>query len=377
MTEVEPLARGRLHVCLIASELLGWGKAGGYGFATRSIARGLAERGHRATVVLPCPRGKRPARFELDGFEVIAYARSELLRSGRIFSAVDADVYHSQEPSVASYFARRAMAHRAHLVTSRDPRVWRDWWIEFLHPTFNRLRTLPTIAVYENPLTYTAVRKADAVFVPAHCLVEKSTRKYRLREAATFLPTPIDVPGSVRKSTMPVVCFVGRLDRRKRPEKFLDLAARFPNVTFKVAGDSQDREYEQALHQRYAHLSNLQFLGFVDQFNHPRLSALYAESWVMVNSAAREGLPNSFIEAAGHACAIVSELDPDAFVSRFGAIAENGDYAAALAHLLADDRWREQGERGRHYVQNTNQQALAIERHLAVYAEAVRNKEPR
>jgi hypothetical protein len=84
------------------------------------------------------------------------------------------------------------MPRRVPLVTTRDPRVWRDWWIEVSHPNFSRLRTLPTIAVYENPLTYSAVRSADRVFVPAPRLVEKTTRKYRLRVPARFLPTPID-----------------------------------------------------------------------------------------------------------------------------------------------------------------------------------------
>jgi glycosyltransferase involved in cell wall biosynthesis len=359
--------RAPLRVCLVASELLGWGKAGGYGFATRSIARGLAAAGHRVTVVLPCPRGKSPSRFELDGFQVIAYARRELLRSGDIFREVDAEIYHSQEASVASFVAWRALPQRVHLVTSRDPREWRDWWIDFSHPTFSRLRTLVTIAVYENPLTRLLIRRAHGVFVPARCLIEKAARKYGLRKPPGFLPTPITMPEQPIKASKPVVCFVGRLDRRKRPEMFLELAARFPEVIFKVAGDSQDPQYERELHSRYGHQPNLQFLGFIDQFSDPRLSELYAESWVMINTAAREGLPNSFIEAAGHGCAIVSELDPDGFASRFGAQVSNGDYAAALRYLLEDGRWRERGHAGRSYVQRTNAPAVAIKKHLTVY----------
>ena len=367
----KPSVEKVLHVCLIASELLGWGKAGGYGFATRSIAQGLVAAGQRVTVVLPCPLGKEPGRFELDGFEVIAYPRSELLRSGKVFAALDADIYHSQEPSVASYFANKAVPHRVHLVTSRDPRLWRDWWVEFSHPTFSYLRTLPTIAVYENPLTYAAVRRADAVFVPAHYLVDKTTSKYRLKREARFMPTPIRVPESVRKAEEATVCFVGRLDRRKRPELFLDLAEQFPDVTFKVAGASQDPAFENQLHQRYGHLPNLQFMGFVDQFDDQRLSDLYSKSWIMVNTAAREGLPNSFLEAAGHGCAIISELDPDAFVRSFGALASDGDYAKALRELLGGERWRSCGELGRNYVLQTNEPNIAIGKHLAAYRQAL------
>jgi glycosyltransferase involved in cell wall biosynthesis len=366
-----------LKVCLVASELLGWGGAGGFGFATRGIARGLASLGHDVSVILPCPRGKAPERFELDGFRVVSYPRKSLLSSGSLFRALDADIYHSQEPSVATYLAQRAAPDKVHLVTLRDPRDWGDWWIEFNHPTFSRPRALLTIAAYQNPFTYRAVRKADAAFVPAKCLVEKARRKYRLDKPPVFLPTPVQVPASVHKSGRPTVCFVGRLDRRKCPERFIDLAARFPEALFKVAGTSQDPQYQRELELRCKGLANLEMLGFIDQFGDSRLSQLLSESWVMVNTSGREGLPNSFIEAAGHGCAIVSELDPDHFTSRYGEIATGGDFAGALSRLLESGVWAERGARGREYVQRTNDPQIAIARHLDHYRAAMAAKPSR
>ena len=357
----------RLKVCLIASELLGWGKAGGYGFATRGIARGLAERGHEVSVVLPCPRGMEPGRFELDGFQVVSYPRRKLFASSRLFRALDADVYHSQEPSLASYLAQRAIPEKTHLVTLRDPRDWHDWWIEFNHPTFSRTRALLTIGVYQNPLTYRAIRNADAAFVPAKCLVDKATRKYGLDGPPGFLPTPVQMPVKIQKADRPTVCFVGRLDRRKRPERFIDLAEQFPAVTFKMAGVSQDPDYQRQIDRRCEGLANLELLGFVDQFRDARLSRLLNESWVMVNTSGREGLPNSFIEAAGHGCALVSELDPDQFTSRFGELVTEGDFGHALKQLLDSGAWRERGARGRAYVQSTNDPDTAIAQHLEQY----------
>jgi len=372
-----PHSAAPLKVCLIASELLGWGRAGGFGFATRGIARALAGRGHEVSVILPCPRGKTPERFELDGFQVISYPRKTLLASGKLFRAVDADIYHSQEPSLATYLAQRAVPARVHLVTLRDPRDWHDWWIEFNHPTFSRPRALLTIGAYQNPFTYRAVRSADAAFVPANCLVDKAQRKYGLPGPPQFLPTPVEIPAAVHKADRPTVCFVGRLDRRKRPERFIDLAAQFPQALFKVAGTSQDPTYQEELVRRSAGLGNLELLGFIDQFGDQRLSRLLSESWVMVNTSGREGLPNSFIEAAGHGCAIVSELDPDHFASQFGAIAVGGDFAGALRRLLDSGAWRERGERGRDYVRRTNDPQIAIDRHLEQYRAAIAAKSSR
>jgi len=368
------MSKTRLKICLIASELLGWGKAGGFGFATRSIARGLATEGHRVTVTLPCPRGEKPGEFELDGFRVLSYPRREMLACGRIYRALDADIHHSQEPSIASYIAQRAAPEKVHLVTLRDPRDRRDWWIEINHPTFSRRRALLTVAVYENPLIYWAVRKADGAFVPARCLVDKAQTKYRLQRPPQFLPTPVETPEQIHKAEHPTVCFVGRLDRRKRPERFLALAEQFPQVLFKVAGVSQDPDYERRLMNRYQGRDNLRFLGFIDQFSDNRLKRLLSESWVLVNTSEREGLPNSFIEAAGHGCALVSELDPDNFTSRFGEIATGGDFAGALAHLLQSGDWRRRGTEGRRYVQSTNGPNAAIEAHLAKYRAALAAK---
>jgi hypothetical protein len=91
----------------------------------------------------------------------------------------------------------------------------------------------------------------------------------------------------------------------------------------------------------------------------------------VVNTAAREGLPNAFIEAAAHRCAILSEVDPDGFASRFGARVEGGDFAGGLAWLLERDRWRERGTRGYAHVRDTFELRQAVDQHLAVYDELV------
>ena len=87
----------------------------------------------------------------------------------------------------------------------------------------------------------------------------------------------------------------------------------------------------------------------------------------MVNTAAREGLPNPFLEAAAHRCAILSAVDPDGFASRFGRRVEGDDFAAGLRWLLAEGRWREQGERGHAFVRDTFELGRAVERHLEAY----------
>ncbi|MCP5368082.1 MAG: glycosyltransferase family 4 protein [Hyphomicrobiales bacterium] len=361
-----------MKVCLICAEFLGWGRAGGFGFATRAIGRGLAARGVQVTAVVPFPPGRDEAEQEVDGIRVLGYPPRDHGRAAALFRGCDADVYHSQQESLATHVAQRAMPGRAHVVTCRDPRDWSDWWIEFKHPSRSRARLLATMAYYENPVTRAALRRADAVFVPAMFLRQKVRRRFGLAKEPGFLPTPIAVPETVQKATEPTVCFIGRLDRRKRPGRFLDLAARFPHVRFLAVGMAQDPRFQANLETTYGNIPNLEFTGFIDQFADPRHGQILARSWVLVNPAAREGLPNVFIEAAAHRCALVSSLDPDGFVSRFGDLAADEDYGAALARLLKGDAWRRLGEEGHRYVARTNAPDIAIQRHMDVYGEVMK-----
>jgi hypothetical protein len=91
----------------------------------------------------------------------------------------------------------------------------------------------------------------------------------------------------------------------------------------------------------------------------------------LINTSAREGLPNTYMEAAGHRCAILSAVDPDGFASRFGRHAPNGDFEPALRMLLTDDLWRRQGDAGFNYVNETYEAGKAIDRQVALYEKVV------
>ena len=359
------------HVCLISTEILGWGKAGGYGFVVRMMGTELVKRGYRVTAVIPQPRDVVGSGALLDGIEVRSYPRLSFSRGVALFREADADIYHSHEPSLGGWLAMRAMPHSKHLVTSQDPRLLRDWWIEFRHPTYSSFQVLKTAAYYENPLTRLSVRAAQRVMVPAHYLKEIVARKYRLADQPIFMPTPIRVPPSVSKADRPTVCYLGRLDRRKQPERFLRLAAAFPEVRFICVGEAQDSRYGDHLRRQYGGQPNLEMTGFIDQFRDSRVSEILASSWVLINTSAREGLPNTYMEAAGHGCAILSAVDPDGFASKFGAHVPDGDFAAGLRMLLTGDMWRRQGDAGFNYVNATYEVNKAIDRQVGLYEEVL------
>lgn len=355
-----------MHICFICVESFAWGKYGGFGRATRNIANGLTKRGVTVSVVVPGRQGQGPME-PLDGFKVYSFPPSSFWLAQRLLRDRNADIYHSSEPSLLTDLAQRARPDRKHVITSRDPRDFQDWWMELVHPSLNRFQVVANYLYEANALVSRAVRRADAVYAAAKCLIPKTRRLYRLQEDPVFLPTPTAVPPVVRKASTPTVCYMARLDRRKRPEIFLELAKEYPDVAFILAGQSRNPRYQEKLLRPYRHLSNLEIAGFVDPFRSERHSEILGRSWIMVNCATREALPNSFLEAGAHRCAILSEVDPDGFASEFGCRVDDGDFRKGFEFLLQGDNWRSRGERGFEHVSRTFESAEAINRHVAAY----------
>jgi len=318
------------------------------------------------TAVVPRRADQKKVEM-LDGIRVLGFESRRPFSALELFLEADADIYHSQEPSFGTYLARRAMPHRRHVITFRDTRNLSDRWIEFTNPSLNYFKALASSFYEDNFLVHNAVRSADRWLAASKMLISKARKKYWLRDDPQFLASPIPFAETVQKSERPLVCFVARLDRIKRPHIFFELAGQFPEVDFVAAGAGQNSSFEAQLRTRYASLPNLELRGFVDQFDGSELSDLLSKSWILVNTSLKEALPTSFVEAAGHGCAILSELDPDGFSSNFGYYITDGDYAAGLRSLLSDGNWREKGRMGRQYCRETFAVDTSIKNHLNIY----------
>jgi len=361
------------RICLISVEIFAWGKYGGYGKSTRIIGRELVRRGYEVSAVVPRREGQQPEEW-LDGIKVYGLKPIEMLTSGAIYKRIKADIFHSCEPSIGTWLAMKAVPHAVHLVTCQDPKGYQEWIQEFSFPSKSRVQVLKNYLFEANVLVRSAVRAAHGVFVPAKYQCEKAKSIYNLKKDVEFLPTPVEMPDKVVKAESPVVLYMGRLDQRKRPELTLQLAKDFPEVLFKIAGKSRIPQYEIKLKEQFGHIPNVEFVGFVDQFKGDMHHQLFSQAWIHINTSVREGLPNSFIEAAGHQCAILSHVNPDDFASRFGYHAAGNDFHHGLEYLLSGNRWRELGMDGYAYVKSNYSLSFAVDAHVEVYQKIFRQK---
>lgn len=362
-----------MKICLISVEIFAWGKYGGFGRATRTIGRELVNRGIEVCAVVPQRNGQKPIE-KLDGITVYGFSPYFPWTARQLLKACNADIYHSCEPSHISYMALKTMPQKKHMVTFRDPRNFKDWRMEFDLPSLNRLQVLHNYFFENNFLVQRCIKRMDGVFTIAKYLVPKVKKMYHLNADPVFLPTPVAVADHIEKAPTPTVCYLARLDRRKRPTLFLDLAEKFPHVRFLVVGQSRDKQWEAFLYKKYEKIHNIHFMGFIDQFSSDEHAHIREKSWISVNTATREAMPNSILESAASKCAILSHVDPDGFASQFGYHAKNNDFEEGLRFLLEKDRWRERGENGYLYVKDTFETDAAIKKHINIYTQLLRGE---
>ena len=337
------------------------------------IGRELIKNGIEVYAVIP--RRKNQKEFEiLDGIKVFSFPNYNPFFAKKLFSNINADVYHSEEPSFGTYLAMKEMPTKIHIVTSRDTKFFIDWFKEFIHPSYNKLQVLANYLYEDNFFVKRSVQKANKVLCAAKFLNEKVKKKYSLKDDVEFLPTPIEIPQKeIIKSELPTVCFLSRWDKRKKPEIFFQLAKSFPEIKFIAVGKARNVNYDDYLRKKYSNLKNLTMTGFINQFETDEISKILAASWIIINTATREGLPNAFLEALAHKCAILSALNPEEVTERFGYYVKDGNFEAGLKKLLDNNNWRMKGEQGQDYIKENYELNKSIGYHIKTYENLLNN----
>lgn len=154
----------------------------------------------------------------------------------------------------------------------------------------------------------------------------------------------------------------------KRPEIFLDLAERLPELSFRmIAPTTQqtDPAFADALRARAAKLTNLELLPGMQR---PELLEQIASATAVVKTSLVEGMPNTFLESWARSVPVLSyEVDPDDRIvdERSGILAHGSlDELAAGAQQLWDDAAlrAELGSNGLRFVEATHSLAAVGDR---------------
>ena len=212
------------------------------------------------------------------------------------------------------------------------------------------------------------------IFSEAKFISEKAMKIFNLPITPDILLNPIEVLDLKReKYDEPTIVWVARWDPQKRPDMALLLAKQLPEVRFIMIGTANRtsahyENVEKYLNKEFHDLRNLTILGFVPE---ETKREIIGRSWVLLNTSIREGLPITFLEALAEGTPIVSYVDPDNYVSRFG-IKVNYDersFIVGIEQAVSERIFKKLGQYERSYALSEHALDVVMKKHIQIYKE--------
>ena len=354
--------------------------------------------GYLARMLLPKALGVKPENFHVcmgrskagaiskylladtrrteEGYKLIKLPRIKRLAAWIVNSY---DLVISIEATVPFIFHLDKLLKQKILFWVQDPREKIDW---------ERFATIKCASErnYYSQNDYDQVskcfREGVIKFVTqGRCLSEKAIRLYSLPQDTEidFLPNPIEIDfkRSEFEKKEDAIVFLGRLDTQKRGWIFCEIARRMPGYQFYVMGQSSD-DFERSQNDyvdKYSGLPNLHFMG---RCVGEKKNAMLRRAKILVNCSIHEGVPVSFLEAFGYGDCVISTLDPDNLVSRFGIALKRSDgdgddsvdgFIEAIGKVLGDrELWLSKVNAAYEYV-NRVHNFKSFRRDLSRFAE--------
>lgn len=354
-----------MKICIVAHFAYGALSGGGNGHIggverqTTLLARWLANRGHDVSMVT-WDEGQ-PDGIVLDGVRVYKTCRRDegvpgirffIPRWARLNAALrraDAQIhYQNCGEYVTGQVAIWSRIHRRKFVYSvaSDPDCVPDL------PLMKSLR--------EKVLYRYGLRNADRVIVQTRNQQRLLGKGFGIE--SVIIPMPC--PGPEQREYAPPIppsdgngriLWIGRIDRVKRPDRFLDVVEACPGLEFDLVGPDGGDPYSRDIFKRAACYPNLRVHGGVPREDVP---LFYRNAACLCSTSDAEGFPNTFLEAWSYGVPVVSTIDPDDLILEkgLGSVARNvPELVAALRGMTASpERWKGMSDRARVYFLETH-----------------------
>jgi glycosyltransferase involved in cell wall biosynthesis len=387
---------GKPHICFVAPDtwpILADDRrvpvAGGAQVQQTLLAKTLVRRGFRISMI--CMDYGQPDGATVDGvtilkshkpddgFPGIRFLHPRLTGLWSALLRADADIYYQRgaagltgmTATFAKAYGRRFIYAAAHDLDLASDLTWK---------LFQR-----RAGWRDQQLFRLGVKLCDEIVVQHAGQARDCERWYQ--RVPTLVPSCYDAQPIDRHDSNGVVLWVSTLRTWKRPELFLELARRLPQLRFRMVGGPAggDEWLFARIRQEALTLPNMEFIGFVP---FQEVGAHFNAARVFVNTSDHEGFPNTFLQAWSRRIPTVSFCNPGSQVN--GATAANvardlNEMTGLIEKLMRDDDyWNESGQRSRccYETYHTPQAAVNIysqifERHWKIRNGGASGRKPR
>jgi glycosyltransferase involved in cell wall biosynthesis len=307
--------RARAHVCFLAPHA--WPvlsgdpqipEVGGAEVQQSLLARLLAAKGYRVSMI--CLDYGQPHRASIDGvtvhkafrpdagLPVLRFVHPRLTSMRRALLEADADIYYCRATSVwvgfLAHFCRRH-GKRSIYAAASD--------MDFIAGEGGQIRYARDRCLYR-----WGVARVDRIV--AQNQAQRLSCRARYGREAFVIPSCYEPPAHAASARAPrdTVLWVGTIRAGKRPELFLQLAARLPQRRFVMVGgpDRSEAAFFERLRSQAAGLANVEFTGFLPFAQAERR---FDDARVFVNTSEYEGMPNTFLQAWSRGIPTVATVD--------------------------------------------------------------------
>jgi glycosyltransferase involved in cell wall biosynthesis len=192
---------------------------------------------------------------------------------------------------------------------------------------------------------------ADVVI--AQSIYQQKVLKKKFRKDSILIKNVVAIP-KIKKidKKNPLVLWVSSIKGIKKPEVFLELAKKLPEIKFQITGGSTDEKFYDEVKKSASNIENLIFTGFIpyhEIHNH------FDKASIFVNTSDAEGFPNTFLQAWSRSIPIVSlNVDPDEIICKY----KLGFHSKTFEQMINDIKLlnndvklrNEMGQNGREYI---------------------------
>jgi glycosyltransferase involved in cell wall biosynthesis len=212
--------------------------------------------------------------------------------------------------------------------------------------------------ILDSFLSVTGLKNADIIVAQNH--IQQKLLLQNFNRDSIIIPNGHPIPLSpIKKSDLPIVCWIANIKENKQPQLFIKLAdkCRDLNVKFVFAGRPGKGSCQRNIIEETKKVPNLTYLG---ELPLKKTNELLLKSSLFVNTSIIEGFPNTFIQAWMRENPVVSlNCDPDDIIKSYKIGYHSGKFEQLtkdVRYLLENEEIRKKmGKKAREYaIKNHN-----------------------
>lgn len=348
--------------------------AGGAEVQQTIIAKGLANHGYNVSMV--CLDYGQNDNIYIDGIRIVKAFRPEegvpVLRYvypratsiWKAMKACSADIYYQRSAGMltglVALFCKRYKRYFLYAAAHDTDFILGEELIQYSR---DRL-------IYRWGLTH-----ADAIIVQNETqrqLTQKLIKK-PIHLCRNLYPLP---KGKKIPSGEGYILWVSTIREWKRPELFLEIATRLPNLQFvMIGGPSQNTSIFAEIQQAASRLSNVVFKGFIP---YSEIGTYFDNAAIFLNTSIKEGFPNTFLQSWARRIPTISFFSPfpETMPNKPGHYVANiSETVEKITALMSDRGARfKEGERCFKYFMENHEVSKVISQYDYIFSDVMRKR---